>query len=613
MALLHNPDRILMSLKGITLDYNEFRALSNVDLNISERQIHAIVGEHGAGKSSLAAIMSGLQKPQKGTITVSEPNGQTYNLKNAQAAGIRMVYQQTYLNDYFSVGENLFYTAPASSRLGFYSRNRVEESARTYLLQHGFDIDPRVQLHTLSLSERTVIEILKNLYTQPRLLILDEALEKLSTEAFDKIIPILQQMREAGRSVVTITHRIDDVFRLADMVTILKSGNRLITERVDNINKLNLIRMAYTQVGSEPIQAKLDAEFYQFLKYNEAILQHLPVNIIVVDDELTIKMVNEHCIQNFCLAERPYLNKPLDRLLSGESGALQLVRESVRKREAQTYYNVELTIRNSHRVNNIKTFPVFDGVIVIGTILIIEDMTEYDHLQKQLILSEKLASVGLLAAGVAHEINNPLEIISNYLSYLKYSRKDREIHESVDKVNREIEYISRIVSNLVTFSGNRQSSHELVEINEVLREILDLLKYNAEYKHVDVSFVHNADDLWFAGDRDQLKQVILNLIKNSFEAMPEGGEIRIRTELSSPGTKERESRIIFEDTGPGIDAPDLTTVFMPFFSSKPGGKNQLGLGLSISYRIIESFGGEMDVENLPEGGCRFTISLPTPR
>jgi signal transduction histidine kinase len=270
---------------------------------------------------------------------------------------------------------------------------------------------------------------------------------------------------------------------------------------------------------------------------------------------------------------------------------------------------VELRIRGKQSVNNVKTFPVFDGYNVIGTIIIVEDMTEYDRLQKQLILSEKLASVGLLAAGVAHEINNPLEIISNYLSYLKYTHPEPDIHQSIDKVRGEIDYISKIVSNLVTFSDHGRRSGERVDVNGVIGEILDLLRYNAEYQHIDVVFLRDEDELPFLGDEDQLKQVLLNLIKNSFEATPQGGEIKISTGRGESGGNET-TRIVFEDNGPGIDAEDPNTVFLPFFSTKSRSKKQLGLGLSISYRIVESFGGEMSVENLQEGGCRFTIDLP---
>lgn len=599
-----------MELRNVTLDYDEFRALSDLSLDIRPGEIHAIVGEHGAGKSSLAEIMSGMLKPSNATIRIAGRTMHQYNLGVAQKAGVRMVYQQTHLNEHFSVGENLFYTAKNSTRFGFYSRNRAEQQAREYVTRHGFTIDPRVELRSLSLSDRTVIEVLKSLLSEPKLLILDETLEKLSHESYEKIVPILTQMRDRGGSIVTITHRVDDVYRLANTVSVVKQGTLLATDRVNNINKLNLIRMAYTQIGAETSHVKLDAEFYQFLKYNEAILQYLPVNIIVVDEKLKIKMVNERCVESFHLADKAYVNTALDDLLAGNTTALQLIRRSVEEREAKSFYNVDLSILDRQSVNNIKTYPVFDGYNVIGTIVIVEDMTEYDRLQKQLIMSEKLASVGMLAAGVAHEINNPLEIISNYLSYLTYTHPEPEIHQSVDKVRNEIDYISKIVSNLVTFSDHRNRGKESVNVNGVISGILELLKHNAHYKETLITFVRDEDPLCFVGDEDQMKQVILNLLKNSFEAMPGGGEIRIRTTLAqSNGSKT--TRIVFEDNGQGIDAEDPNTIFLPFFSTKSGSKNQLGLGLSISYRIVESFGGEISVENLREGGCRFTIDLPS--
>lgn len=598
-----------LDLRDVSMHYGEFQALRGVSLTVAPGEIHAVVGEHGAGKSSLAMIMSGYMRPATGRLILHGKEITQYSLKTAQRLGVRMVYQQTYLNEHFSVGENLFYTASASTRFGFYSKSRTEERARAYLREHGFYIDPKVKLRALSLSDRTVIELLKSFYSRPRLLILDESLEKLSRDSYQKIVPILEEMRSRGCAIVTITHRIDDVYRLANTVTVLKQGRRLITDHVENINKFNLIRMAYTQVGAETSHVKLDTEFYQFIKYNEAILQYLPVNIIVVDDEMKVKMVNERCAVSFGLAEGEYMNTPLAELLAGNEHALELIDRSVEEREARTFYNVDLKMHDATTINNIKTYPVYDGYQVIGTTIVIEDITEYDNLQKQLILSEKLASVGLLAAGVAHEINNPLEIISNYLSYVKYTHPEPTITESIDKVNREIEYISKIVSNLVTFSDRRQHGGRLVDINGVIEEILDLLKYNAEYKHIAISFNREKEQLCFPGDPDQIKQVILNLIKNSFEAMESGGEIRIRTREGSRNG-EPTAQLLFEDSGPGIEAKDPSTIFLPFFSTKSARNKQLGLGLSISYRIIESFGGEMRAENLPVRGARFTIDLP---
>lgn len=605
------PEKALpFVVRRIQLAFGEFRALDGIELEVQAGEVHAILGEHGAGKSSLAGVMSGILRATAGEVCPGGRNDTSYNLKTAQTLGVRMVYQQPFLNENFSVGENLFYASQGNRKLGLYSRPRTEERAADYLRSYGFSIDPRIELRFLSQSDRVIIEILKNLHEAPCLLILDEALEKLSTESFHKIVPTLLQRAEEGMAIVMITHRIDDVYRLANRVSVLKEGTLLITDRVDKVDKLNLIRMAYTQVGASTGPVHLDTEFYQFLKYNEAILQSLPVNIIVVDEKLRIKMVNDHCLESFELAERPFINEPLDQLLEGNPDALSEITANIHRCERAALYNVTLHIRDRRRVNNVKTYPVFDGLQVIGTILIVEDITEYDELQKQFILSEKLASVGLLAAGVAHEINNPLEIISNYLSYLRYTHPEHQLHTILDRIRKELESISRIVSNLVTFSDRPQGSDEIVDLNDLVREIRELLRYNAEYKHIRVRCDFGAESVTFRGEEGPLKQVLLNLLKNSFEAMPGGGEIEVSTARIGEAGHEI-SRLTFADNGPGIDAPDPNNIFLPFFSTKSGRTQQLGLGLSISYRIIESLGGTIRAENFPGGGCRFTIDLPS--
>jgi len=601
----------IISLHNISMYYNKLCALRDINIQIYQGEVHAIVGEHGAGKSSLGMVMSGMVAAYQGQIKVRDNDCEQYSLTVAQRNGIRMVYQENLLNEYFSVAENILYKSDCGSRFGVYSKKRVYEHARRFLSEHHIDIDPKTTLHHLNLSERTVVEIMKNLYTRPALLILDETLEKLSADYYSRIIPILMKLKDEGMSVVTITHKIDDIYDFADRVSVLKDGTLLLTDKVDNINKLNLIRMAYTKVGVSKKNISLDTEFYQIIKYNEAILQFLPVNIIVVDDQMNIKMVNEYCMNSYLLAEQEYLNTSLSDFLQESPTTVKLIQEGVSSKEPSSFYNVQITFKSKVTINNIKTYPVFDGLSILGTIIIIEDMTEYDRLQKQLIISEKLASVGLLAAGVAHEINNPLEIISNYLSYLKYTQTNRDVVETVDKVKQEISYISKIVSNLVTFSDHRKIGHQPVDINHVISEILTLLRYNAEYRHVDVKFNFQNKKQMFIGDDGQIKQVILNLIKNSFEAMPEGGEVNITTKDGQfHGMKS--TRLIFEDDGPGIQVPDVNSIFLPFYSTKTGKKSKfgLGLGLSISYRIVESFKGEMRVQNLPKKGCRFIIDLP---
>ncbi len=600
----------VLSLTSIGVNYGSFKALKNISLDIFPGEIHAIVGEHGAGKSSLGQIISGIQKASTGKMFFNnECISPLNNIKTAQRLGIRMVYQKPFLNEYFSVAENLFYTHKYPDRFGFYRKHKVLAKAEKYLTENNIPINPSVKVSSMNLSDRTVIDILKNLYEQPKILILDEALERLSTESYDQILPLLVKLRFLGTAIITITHKIDDVYNFADRVTVIKNGELLLTDFVDNIGKLNLIRMAYTQVGIDSKQAKLDKEFYQFLKFNEAILRYLPVNIIVVDDNLNTKMVNEYFTSSFLIESTNIINKPLRNVLTGNLKAIINIENSLRNEETRTFYNVELVINNAKNVNNIKTFPIRDGHTLIGSILIIEDVTEYDKLQKQLILSEKLGAVGLLAAGVAHEINNPLEIISNYLNYMKLRISDKDISSLIEKAGYEIKSISHIISNLVSFGDSKRIIDEQIDTNVIIHEIVSLLKYNAEYKHITIEFTPGDDNLIFNGNRNEFKQVILNLIKNSFEAMPDGGAIRIET-MYKVERDELLVQIRIEDDGPGIDKSNTDNIFFPFFSTKTKTSSNLGLGLSICYSLVTKIGGEISVENNASGGCLFIIDLP---
>jgi signal transduction histidine kinase/ABC-type multidrug transport system ATPase subunit len=604
----YNP-RELLRLSGISLDYGQFRALKNIHFSLGYSKCHAIVGEHGAGKSSLAMIIAGVLKPQAGFMTFEGNEYRSLSLQIARKLGIEMVHQHILsLNERFTVAENLFLTTAPFNTLKW--KYETVKAAKSLLAQYEVDIDPLTLVEQLNLSDRTLVDVLKHLYANPRLFILDEALEKLSSASLSKVVGILRKLKQAGMSILLITHRIDDIYSLADRVSIIKNGEILVTDEVKNIDKINLIKMAYTQISAEPAFDDLNKEFYQLLKYNEAILRNLPVNLIVTDNENRIKMVNEYCKHYFHLKKTSYLNVPLDQLISSHNDdMLKLFQSASSVNEEKMFYQIPITFNKTNITGNIKIFPIYDGTFLIGNIIIIEDVTEYDQLQKQVILSEKLASVGLLAAGVAHEINNPLGIIYNYLSSIKYTFHDKALHEAIDNVHEEISSISNIVGNLHAFSDNTQLTIEEIEINELIRSMLNLIKHNAKYKYITIHFEPGRQELGIKANKNEIKQVILNLLKNSFEAMPSGGEIYIETtQITENGSNLVQ--IIFKDTGPGICDENPNNIFLPFYSTKKGVENNLGLGLSVSYGIIKKYNGTILVQNIDESGCQFIITIP---
>ncbi len=598
----------LLTFEGVTLDYGQFRALNDIHFAIGASTIHAIVGEHGAGKSSLAMILNGLVKPQSGFIRFDRREYRALTVELSFQAGIRTVHQHALsLHEHFSVAENLFLTSGRFfERLSW--RYKIYQRAQAFLRDYAVDIAPSILVKDLNLSDRILVDMLKQISSRPKLLILDEALEKLSSVSLKKAVNMLVRLKEAGMAVLLITHRIDDIYELADMVSVMKNGEILVTDRVRNIDKLNLIKMAYIQLSDEEHIDNLNREFYQLLKYNEAILRHLPVNLIVMDDARRIKMVNDFCKQNFGLNKASYFNTPLEQILTSANADVMAHVHSAPPFET-TFYQIPLNLNNIPMIGNLKIFPIYDGTMLIGQILIIEDVSEFDRLQKQVILSEKLASVGLLAAGVAHEINNPLEIIYTYLSFMKYKFRSPEFHEALDTLHEQIAHIAGIVSNLLSFSDKNAIQSEEIELNSEIRAMLKLIKHNAGYQHIKIRFEPHPQELFVNVNRHEIKQVILNLLKNSFEAMPSGGQISIKTD-ALPSEGAPLAQMTFHDTGPGIADDNPNNIFLPFYSTKKGKENNLGLGLSVSYNIIKKYHGTISVQNIEQSGCQFVISLP---
>ena len=254
-----------------------------------------------------------------------------------------------------------------------------------------------------------------------------------------------------------------------------------------------------------------------------------------------------------------------------------------------------------------------DGKTLLATIAQGQDITERKRAQKALrkseqlrTVSEKLAAVGRLAAGVAHEINNPLTGVLTFAHLLKDKENmDGQDKQDLDLIIHETTRVSEIVHDLLEFARERAAAKEPLDMNTVIRRTIQLLGNQEAFRHVTVDEDLDEDLPKVDGDVNQLQQVLLNLCLNACEAMPDGGTLTVKT-LAQDG----KVLVKVADTGCGIKREHLDRIFEPFFTTKPVGKGT-GLGLSVSYGIIQEHSGTMEVESEGGKGTTFRIALPS--
>lgn len=247
---------------------------------------------------------------------------------------------------------------------------------------------------------------------------------------------------------------------------------------------------------------------------------------------------------------------------------------------------------------------------------LVKEQQERLNLERNLRQSDKLASVGQLAAGLAHEIGTPLNIIGGRAEFLlRRPRSPEEISENLQIIRSQIDRIAGIVRQLLEFSRRREPAFRSVELSFLLNKVTGLLEHKIVEKNVQVKIDVDGALPSIQADPDQLQQVFINLFLNSLQALQPGGAINIRAAPveeagnGAPDWGPQKIRIEFEDNGAGIPAESLGQVFDPFFTTKDVGEGT-GLGLSVSYGIVKDHGGEIRVESRLGEFTRFTIDLP---
>jgi two-component system, NtrC family, sensor histidine kinase HydH len=348
----------------------------------------------------------------------------------------------------------------------------------------------------------------------------------------------------------------------------------------------------------------VDRTLARMKTYTENVVESMADALISIDKEKRIVTLNRRAGEILGSEEKDLKGKGIGEVLGLDGEKLLQRGENtpiVRDEEIQVKQRSGKEIPLS-----LSAAPLKDDLgQAIGSVLLLRDLREIRDLQEKVRRGERLASLGRLAAGVAHEIRNPLSSIRGFAQYFRNRFKDqKEELEYASIMVKEVDRLNRVITELLDFARPKTPHREPHSLENMFDQSLRLLQPELAKKQVEVEREIEPHLPLVRLDRDQISQTILNLLLNSLESIDAGGKIRIglRKGDSSPSIQ-----IAISDTGRGIPREDLGRVFEPFFSTKRKGT---GLGLAIVHQIVESHGGEVQVESREGEGTTFRITLP---
>jgi len=359
------------------------------------------------------------------------------------------------------------------------------------------------------------------------------------------------------------------------------------------------------------LQQKI-TEYERLKDFNENIVESINVGVMALDMEDRIESWNAQMEVMYAMPRWQTLTQTLGNVFPAE-----FVEEFYRVRQnagINNLYKFRLkTPAGEMRTLNVAIAPLVTRKFqVVGRLVIMDDITERVELESQLFQADKLTSIGLLAAGVAHEVNTPLAVISSYTQMLaKQLQGDPQKSGLLEKITRQTFRASEIVNNLLNFSRTSGTEFTDVDVNKVISDTLALLEHQFKTARIQVHSDLTPSLSPIQGNAGRLQQVFLNLFLNAKDAMPRGGTLRVET------TNGDFVGVRVSDTGSGIAPEHIQRIYDPFFTTKAApreGQNRgTGLGLSVTYGIIQEHAGKIRVESNPGAGTTFALDFPLSR
>ncbi|NVM27047.1 MAG: PAS domain S-box protein, partial [Desulfobacterales bacterium] len=338
--------------------------------------------------------------------------------------------------------------------------------------------------------------------------------------------------------------------------------------------------------------------------FSDTVVENMPIGLLVVDPDGKIASFNQTAEAVLQRSAREMLGKRATDVipkqlwslideLEGEKGIIEKEIDCVLEEGKMVPLEVSVSSLEG------------DNGTLLGDVILFRDLTEVQNLKREIERNQRLASLGRLAAGIAHEIRNPLSSIKGFATYFRERYKEvPEDEKTAEIMVQEVERLNRVIGQLLEFARPMKIDRKPTSLHTVIQHSLKMIQRQAQDKSINIYTNLSPEIKNVSVDADRINQVLLNLYLNSIEAMEHGGTLSV--ELSWDADSKR-TKIAVSDTGAGINKEDLVHVFDPYFTTKQSGT---GLGLAIVHRVIESHDGEVRVESEPGKGTAVTILLP---
>jgi two-component system sensor histidine kinase HydH len=344
------------------------------------------------------------------------------------------------------------------------------------------------------------------------------------------------------------------------------------------------------------------SSLFRIKVFTDSLVKHMPIGLVALDNGGQIISLNQTAESILRLPVRTVIGgkgrkilpRPFQEIIMALEEKNQIIEKEI---------DCPLAEGKTIPLEVIAATLAEENGLFMGSVILFRDLTEVRHLKKEIARSQRLAALGNLAAGVAHEIRNPLSSIKGFATYFKERYRDNPVDgETADIMVQEVERLNRVITQLLDFARPVALEKKPTDLLTLVRQTLKMIAGQAEAKKIAI-LTDLTDCPEVLIDADKIKQMLLNLFLNALEMMAEGGVLQIKVRP----IEENAVHIAISDSGPGIDSQHLAHIFDPYFTTRPAGT---GLGLSIVHKIVEAHDGEIRAESTPGAGATFFILLP---